>query len=46
MGKYPSKLENLKAFEGWWNFRVWVMLLISRAKIKPRIITVRAIIFR
>lgn len=46
VGKYPSWLENLKEFDGWLNFRFWVMLLISSARIKPRIVIARAVIFR
>ena len=46
MGKYPNRLENLKALDGYLNFRFWVVLLISSSRIKPRIVTARAIIFR
>lgn len=46
MGKYPSRLENLKAGEGCLNFRFKVMLLISSARMNPRIVTANAIIFR
>lgn len=32
--------------DGKLNFRLYVMLLISSARMKPRIVTIRAIIFR
>lgn len=46
VGKYPNRLENLKALDGYLNFRFWVVLLIYIARIKPRVVTARAIIFR
>lgn len=46
MGKYPKRLENLNILDGKLNFRFYVMLLISSARVKPRMITRRTVNLR
>lgn len=46
IGKYPRKLENLKRFEGYLNFKFLVARLSSNAKMKPVMVTARAVSFR
>ncbi len=46
VGKYPSKVENLKEFDGCVYFRFCVSRLISNAIMKPRVVIARAVSFR
>lgn len=46
IGKYPRRLENLKRLEGYMNFRFLAARLSSSARIKPVIVTARAVSFR
>lgn len=46
MGKYPSKVENLEKFDGYVCFRFCVWVLISNARMKPRVVIARAVSFR
>ena len=46
MGKYPSRVENLEKFEVWVCFRYCVLRLISSARVKPKIVMIRAVSFR
>ena len=39
VGKYPKRLENLRVFEGWINFKFCVLRLILSANAKPRMVT-------
>lgn len=46
VGKYPRRLENLKRFEGYLSFKFLATRLSSNARIKPVIVTARAVSFR
>lgn len=46
IGKYSRRLENLKRLEGCLNFRFLVARLSSNARVKPIIVTTRAVNFR
>lgn len=46
IGKYPRRLENLKRFEGYLNFRFLVARLCSNARMKSIIVTARVVNFR
>lgn len=45
-GEIPKRLENVKKFEGYLNFKFCVAGLISNARIKPRMVTAKAVCFR
>lgn len=46
VGKYPRRLENLKRFEGYLNFKFLAARLSSNAKMKPVMVMARAVSFR
>ena len=46
IGKYPKRLENLKRFERYINFKFLAARLSSNARMKPAIVTARAVSFR
>lgn len=46
VGKNPSMFENLSVLEDALSFRLFVIRFSSIARINPRIVTIRAIIFR
>lgn len=46
IGKYPKRLENLKRLEGYINFKFLAAKLSSNARMKPAIVTARAVSFR
>lgn len=46
IGKYPKRLENLKRLEGYINFKFLAARLSSNARMKPAIVTARAVSFR
>lgn len=46
VGKYPRRVENLKLFVGCLYFRFWVLRVISNARVKPNMVTARAVILR
>lgn len=46
VGKYPNEFENLNRFEECLNFRFCAVRFSSSARMKPKIVTVRAVILR
>lgn len=46
VGKYPRRFEKLNRFEGCLSFKLYVIKLSSSPKVKPKMVTIRAVVFR